>query len=73
MKVGLLTLEQKNLLEGQYWITGVLFNPIQDNNDNWVLSTQEMFGNTNPTYSWVSDLTLIPYVKKVLPNTPLIQ
>jgi hypothetical protein len=73
MKVGLLTLEQKNLLQGQYWTSGVLFNPIQDDNDNWILSTEEMYGNTNPTYSWVEDLPLIDHLEKVLPNTPLIQ
>ena len=70
IQVGLLTIQQKDQLVGQLWGADLYFNPIQDINDNWVISTQEMYGNKNPNVSWVSDLPLIEYVRKPQPNTP---
>lgn len=47
MKVRLLTIEQKNLLLGQMWgFQGQLFNPVQDNDNNWILSNEEVNGCT---------------------------
>jgi hypothetical protein len=63
-QVGLLTIAQKDLLIGQMWQPNTYFNPIQDLNDNWVLSIQEMQGNTNPDFTWVSELPLIDFEKK---------
>ena len=70
IQVGLLTIQQKDQLVGQYWNPDLYFNPIQDINDNWVIYTQEMYGNTNPNVTWVSDLPLIEYVRKPQPDTP---
>jgi hypothetical protein len=67
-QVGLLTIEQKESLVGQFWQTGIYFNPVQDLNNNWVLSTEEMQGNTNPDFTWVSELPLIDFQKK--PSDP---
>lgn len=62
--VGLLTLEQKDLLIGQLYTIDSYFNPIQDNTDNWVISIEEMEYCDNPEFLWVKDLELILYVPK---------
>lgn len=67
--VGLLTLSQKNELTGQIYATDSYFYPIQDLNDNWVISIEEMEYCTNPSFSWVSNLDVIIFEPKpdVLP------
>lgn len=65
--VGLLTLEQKDLLIGQLYAPDSYFNPIQDANDNWVISVEEMAYCTNEKFMWVKDLELIPYEQKIVP------
>ena len=62
--VGLLTLEQKELLVGQLYTNDSYFNPIQDNSDNWIISIEEMEYCDNPEFLWVKDLELILYVPK---------
>jgi hypothetical protein len=64
MKVGLLTLEQKNEIDGKEFAPDSYFNPIQDSNDNWVISTEEMEQATIPTYQWVKNLPLIEFKPK---------
>jgi hypothetical protein len=66
-QVGLLTLEQKNEIIGQLYAPDSYFNPIQDINNNWVISIEEMEGCTNETFIWVKDLELIPYEPKPVP------
>lgn len=62
--VGLLTLEQKELLVGQLYTNDSYFNPIQDNSDNWIISIQEIEYCDNPEFMWVKDLELILNVPK---------
>jgi hypothetical protein len=64
MKVGLLTIEQKEEIIGQWYAPDSYFNPIQDAQDNWVISTEEMEQCVNTDYLWVKDLELIEYVPK---------
>ena len=64
MKVGLLTLAQKNEIEGKQFAPDSFFNPILDANNNWVISIQEMEQATIPPYEWVHKLPLIDYVPK---------
>jgi hypothetical protein len=66
--VGLLTIEQKDLIVGQQYNTDSYFNPIQDLNDNWVISIEEMEYCTNVDYLWVKNLDLIIYEPKVQVN-----
>jgi hypothetical protein len=66
--VGLLTIEQKDLIVAQQYTTDSYFNPIQDNLDNWVISIEEMEYCTNVDYLWVKDLDLIIYEPKVQVN-----
>jgi hypothetical protein len=70
IEVGLLTLEQKDSLVGQMYTDDSYFNPIQDADDNWVISVEEMEYCTNPEFMWVKNLPLIPYVPKPTPPMP---
>ena len=65
--VGLLTVEQKNSLIGQQFAPDSYFNPIQDLNDNWIISVEEMANCTNELFIWVKDLPLIIYEPKPSP------
>ncbi len=66
MQVGLLTIKQKNEIEGKEFAPDSYFNPIQDLNDNWVISMQEMEQATIPPYEWVHQLPLIDYQPKAI-------
>ena len=46
--VGLLTIEQKNEIQGQQFAPDSYFNPIQDADYNWVISNEEMEQCVNP-------------------------
>jgi hypothetical protein len=67
MKVGLLTLEQKNEIIGQLYADDSYFNPIEDLNNDWVISTQEMDECVVEEFMWVKDLPLIDYEPKPTP------
>lgn len=67
IEVGLLTITQKDEIVGQLYAPDSYFNPIQDINDDWVISTQEMEFCVNPEFIWVKDLPLIEYVPKENP------
>lgn len=69
--VGLLTIEQKDLLVGQEYAPDSFFNPLQDNADNWVISVEEMQYCINPNYMWVQELPLILYIPKENPFPPI--
>lgn len=69
--VGLLTEDQRNQLVGQLYDEDSYFNPIQDANDDWVISTEEINFCTNIEFIWVKDLPLIEYIPKEQPYPPL--
>lgn len=64
IQVAELTIQQKDELSGQTYTTDSYFNPIQDCNGNWIISTQEIEFCTNPLFDWVKTLTLIDYCPK---------
>jgi hypothetical protein len=68
--VGLLTVEQKDELTGQIYAPDSYFNPIQDINDNWIISVEEMANCVNELFFWVKDLPLIIYEPKPEPPFP---
>lgn len=70
--VGLLTLLQKDELVGQQYTSDSYFNPIQDVDNNWIISTQEMEFCANINFLWVKDLNLISYNPKPEPPFPPI-
>jgi hypothetical protein len=69
IQVGLLTESQKDSLVGQLYDDDSYFNPIQDANDDWIISIEEMEFCVNPEFQWVKDLPLIDYKPK--PEPPL--
>ena len=62
--IAILTIEQKDLLVGQQYTTDSFFNPVQDFDNNWVISQEEIQQNTNTNFSWLSDLELTEYKPK---------
>ncbi len=68
MKVGLLTEAQKNQLVGQLWEADSYFEPVEDCNNNWIISLEEMNGNTNPNFTWVATLPQIDFCRKPFPS-----
>jgi hypothetical protein len=66
--VGLLTEVQKDELVGVYYSDDSIYNPIQDIDNNWVISVEEMLYTTNPETLWVKDLELIEYKPKPTPS-----
>jgi len=71
IQVGLLTESQKNELVGQLYDEDSYFNPIQDIEDNWIISVEEMEYNVNPEFMWVKDLPIIEYKPKPSPPFPI--
>ena len=67
-QVGLLTVQEKDLLIGQLYTEDSYFDPIQDIDHNWVISLEEIEFCTNPKFMWVKDLPLIEY--KPVPQIP---
>lgn len=65
--VGLLTVKQKDSLLLQEFAPDSYFNPIQDLNDNWIISVEEMVNCVNDEFMWVKELPLILYVPKQSP------
>ena len=68
IQVGLLTEVQKDELVGQLYDEDSYFNPIQDLNDNWINSVEEIDQCVTPEFLWVKELPLIPYEPKPTPN-----
>jgi hypothetical protein len=63
-QVGQLTIEQKDQLVGQTYTTDSYFNPIEDCNNIWIISTEEIDFCDNPEFQWVKTLSLIDYCQK---------
>jgi len=61
--VGLLTELQKDQLVGQLYAPCSYYNPIQDFNDNWIISVEEIECE-NEQFVWLKDLPLILYNPK---------
>jgi len=64
MNVGLLTLAQKDEITGQMFAPDSYFYPIQDLDDNWIISIEEMEQCCNPILDWVKTLPIIEYKPK---------
>jgi peptidoglycan/LPS O-acetylase OafA/YrhL len=54
-------------LRGQTFLPDSYFNPIQDIDDNWVLSAEEVAYCANPDFLWIKDLEMIPFTPKPAP------
>jgi hypothetical protein len=61
IEVYLLTPEQAQSLFGIEYMPYSYFNPIQDANDNWIISQEEV---DQCSFKWVKALPLIEYIPK---------
>lgn len=69
--VGFLTIEQKDQLIGKKYNEDSYFNPIQDADDNWIISMEEMILNVYEEFRWVRELPMIEYKPKITDTLPL--
>jgi hypothetical protein len=65
IQVGLLTEEQKNQIQGQQYTLDSYFNPIQDANDKWIISLEEIEATD---IEWMKEIPLIEYQPKPQPE-----
>jgi hypothetical protein len=72
MLVGLLTIEEKDSLVGQLVQNDWYFNPIEDCNNNWIISTEEIDNSIYSQNNWVKELPLIEWCAKPSPLPPPI-
>ena len=63
MTVYQLTPEQAEQLRGTLYAADLYFNPIEDANDNWIISVEEV---STTTIDWVKELPAIEYNPKVI-------
>jgi len=56
-----LTPEQAEQLQGVQYVADMTFNPIQDANNNWIISSEEV---SSTTIDWVKQLPKIEYIPK---------
>ena len=68
IQVAILTEEQKNQLVGQQYAPDSYFNPIQDEDNNWVISVEETQATDT---QWVKNLPLIEFKPKPSPIVTL--
>jgi hypothetical protein len=68
IQVGLLTIEQKDQLVGQLYDDDSYFNPIQDIDNNWIISQEEIEQNIFPIFDWLQSIPLIEYKPKPEPK-----
>jgi len=61
MKVAKLTQQQADELKGKEYAKDSVFNPIQDANDNWVISIEEVEACD---IEWIKKLPMIDYNPK---------
>jgi hypothetical protein len=69
MRVAILTTEQKDILLNQEVFPKLKFNPVQDVNENWVISEIEVNGSINPNFMWVKNLELTDWLGPYVPPT----
>ena len=68
--VGVLTVEDKDSLIGPRYMEDSFFNPIQDADDKWVISVEEIAQCVNPDFEWLKNIPLIPFKPKPAPPFP---
>lgn len=66
MKVYKITPNQKNQLIGVEYVEDCSYNPIQDDANNWIISTKEVNETTNEQFLWLKDLPQIDYNSKIV-------
>ena len=72
IEIAIITETQKDELVGQLYTTDSYFNPIQDCNNDWIISTEEIEFCDNPQFLWIKELPLSEYCPKPEPPFPPI-
>lgn len=67
MKAGILTITEKESLVGQLVQPDWYFYPVQDCNNDWIISTEEIDGSIYPQNEWVKSLPLIDWCEPLPP------
>jgi hypothetical protein len=67
MKVAILTTEQKDILDKQEVCPKLKFNPVQDVNEDWVISEVEVNECINTDFMWVKNLQLTDWLGPYIP------
>jgi hypothetical protein len=67
MKVVILTTEQKDILNKQEFTPRGFFNPVQDVNEDWVISEVEVNECINSDFMWVKNLVLTDWLGPYIP------
>ena len=68
--VAILTINQKDSLDGRLVCPDVYFNPTLDVNQDWFISQQEINTSIYPEHDWIKDLTLSIYAGPYVPPQP---
>ena len=58
-----LTEAQKEQLKTVEFVSDNFYSPIQDANNVWIITQQEIDQTTDESFAWVKDLPQIEYVK----------
>ena len=67
MEIVLLTETQKQEIEGKKFAIDSYFNPIQDLEDNWIISVEEQELCIHPDFQWIKHCPRIEYKPKPIP------
>lgn len=68
MEVVLLTETQKQEIENKKFAIDSYFNPIQDKDNNWIISVEEQDLCINPDFDWIKRCPRIEYKPKPFPE-----
>lgn len=71
MVAGLLTISEKDKLVGQLYDPDSYFNPVQDINNDWFISTEEIDNCIYPEFLWIKSLPIVPFIPKPSPPVSL--
>ena len=62
-----ITEEQANKLKGKLFAKDSYFNPIQDNDNNWIISIEEMEKCEFEEFDFLKECEIIEYKPKITP------
>jgi hypothetical protein len=65
--VAIITINQKDSLDGELVCPDVYFNPTLDVNEEWFISDDEINASIYPQHDWIKDLTLSVYAGPYVP------
>ena len=68
--VAILTINQKDSLDGQLVCPDVYFNPTLDVNEDWFISQEEINNSIYSEHDWIKDLTLSVFAGPYVPPSP---